>query len=108
MIVHKALKYSLHLLYSHSALEEQVLDCLHYLLASRGVMEPGPSAPPSLSLSLTITQLGGDSLVAMRLSSLVQEKFSIELSAQFLLQRPLIDVYQLLLSSLLPSKQHPR
>lgn len=80
------------------------MECLHHLVSSQGAAVTDRSVPPSLNLGLTITQLGGDSMAAMRISSLIQERFSVELSVQYLLEHPLTEVYQLLL---LPP-QHPR
>ena len=85
-------------------LEQQVIDCLRHLLSSQGAAVASSSAPPPISLSLTLTQLGGDSLTASRISSLIQEAFCGDVSAQFILKHPLNDVYHLLLSQLLPSQ----
>ena len=81
------------------------MECLRHLLSTQGVAVSGPTTSPPLSLSLTLTQLGGDSLAAMRISSLIQEAFCTDVSAQFLLKHALIDVYHLILSQLLPSQQ---
>ena len=44
----------------------------------------------------TITQLGGDSLTAMRLSELLKEHLSIDISAQTILSQPLGSVLEMI------------
>ena len=82
---------------SHSPIEHQVLDCFKSLLSATETVGGGgvgdgdcgddASCPeaPTMDLSLTLAQLGGDSLAATRLSFLLQESFSVSVSASELL-----------------------
>ena len=66
-----------------------------------------PSSAP-LDLSLTLTQLGGDSMLAMRISSWLLEHFSVEVSAEIFLRTPLHDVlHGYVLKALLPDQEMP-
>ena len=82
---------------THSPIEHQVLDCFKSLLSAtetvggggvsdgdRGDDASHPEAP-TMDLSLTLAQLGGDSLAATRLSFLLRESFSVNISASELL-----------------------
>lgn len=75
----------------------------------KGVQIPeeqdSPTQPSPLDLSLTLTQLGGDSLAAMHLSSLLLEQLSVEVPAAVLLQTPLHDILHSYVLKSTPSNQ---
>lgn len=81
--------------------EVLIVDCFKQLLALDTVDgAQAPPFPPSTSLpenflELTLGQLGGDSLAAMRLSGLLKEYFHVEITADFILQRQLSKVVEL-------------
>ena len=93
-----------------SPVEQQVLDCFKLLISATeniGAREVGTGdngdgkgddttylEAPTLDLSLTLSQLGGDSLAATRLSFLLQESFSVSVSASELLSVCLGDIFK--------------
>ena len=91
-----------------SPIEQQVLDCFKSLIFAAesvvgvGNVDAGDSEgddsthlnAPILDLSLTLAQLGGDSLAATRLSFLLQESFSVSISASELLSVCLGDIFK--------------
>ena len=76
-------------------------------LSSRGATIPldtllqfTPQTSSPLNLSLSLTQVGGDSLSAMHLSNLFNKHLSVEVSPMMILKEPLIGVLQYLVDSL--------
>ena len=57
-----------------------------------------------LNMKLTLTQLGGDSLVAMSLSNLLLEQLLVTVSAVYILKHPIIELFQHVLSQLSPGQ----
>lgn len=96
---------------THSPIEQRVLDCFKSLIAateSASASDVGDCGAgegdgatqleaPTLDLSLTLMQLGGDSLAATRFSFLLQESFSLSVSASELLRATLGDIFKLVL-----------
>ena len=83
-------------------MENQIFNSFLSELNSRGITKqngyPQPSLP--LDMSLSLTQMGGDSLSAMHLSNLLKQQLSVELSAHVILKQPLRSIFQHIVSAL--------
>lgn len=91
------------------SIEEEIMIELLKILENRSIEFPSskysqvePSKP--LNMKLTLTQLGGDSLVAMSLSNLLLEQLIVTVSAVYILKHPIIDLFQHVLSQLSPGQ----
>lgn len=84
------------------SVENQIFNSFLSELNSRGIIKqngyPQPSLP--LDMSLSLTQMGGDSLSAMHLSNLLKQQLSVELSAHVILKQPLCNIFQHIVSAL--------
>ncbi|XP_019858162.1 PREDICTED: carboxylic acid reductase-like isoform X1 [Amphimedon queenslandica] len=60
-------------------------------------------APP-INVSLTLTQMGGDSLAAMFLSNLIQDELGVAVPALKILKEPLSSLFYFVVSQISPSK----
>ena len=81
------------------------------MLKSRGIEFPTSKynrtdiTPSStLNLTLTLSQLGGDSLTAMHLSNLIQDELAVNISASVLLKQPLLNTFQYVLAFSCPGQ----
>ena len=53
---------------------------------------------PQIELTISFTQLGGDSIAAMRLASLIEEHFNRQISVQAIMAEPLQNILQLVVN----------
>lgn len=60
----------------------------------------------TINLLLSLTQLGGDSMSAMRLSNLINSHFSVEISAQAIIKLPLVEILQIICKALVGKQSH--
>ena len=58
----------------------------------------------TIDVTLTITQLGEDSLTAMRLSNIIEQELGVTISAVDILKQPLIETFQQIVSHLSPGE----
>jgi long-chain acyl-CoA synthetase len=91
------------------SIEERILICLLDVLIKKGFEVASSkylsdsSLGHQLDLNLTLTQLGGDSLTAMRLSNAIEDQASVSIPAVAILNQPLTSVFELVISKLQPS-----
>lgn len=91
------------------SIEEEIMTHLLYVLKRKGIefltsKYNSSSSSQSLNITLTLTQLGGDSLTAMSLSNLLLEEISVTVSAVFILRQPLVSLFHFALSQLSPDQ----
>lgn len=60
--------------------------------------------PPPINLSLTLTQMGGDSLAAMSLSNLLHDELGVTAPALQILKEPLSSLFHSVVSQISPSE----
>lgn len=97
-------------------IEEEVMCCLVQFLKRKDI--PLPSSDyvtrkandvqsSTVTLSLTLTQLGGDSLSAMSLSNLLQEEVGVSVPAVHILKSSLFVLFQSVVTQLCPGEELP-